>query len=388
MPRQQHVDPVKSLMFKSLTKAKLLKPEEELTLSRKCREAKVNVWGKILSDFHNVAPILSYTTQRMSPQNLKNLDSSSFSTLTRRAGALRHSSTNYRIDQFNQARDEVAVAVSRSDVCLKIGSSMERDLRSGTFHASSGLTATVTTSWGSFVKLRNEFIERNMRLVMSLAKRYRGFNIPYEDLIQEGMFGLQRAIDLFDPERGFKFSTYASWWVRAAVQRFCRDRGRIVRIPVHMQEAFDKYQEALQKSDDMCDAEIAAFMGCSEKKVRSLKTMHKVDCFSLDAQMGDGEKGSYCLGDIMTSESIEFSIADTNLDMKIVQEVLCEIPTRERYILECRFGFHGQEEQTLQEIADQYDMSRERIRQLQVKAIKDLKRRIKRRAESVQAGLR
>ncbi len=387
MSRQQHVDPVKSLMFKSLTRAKLLKPEEELTLSRKCRAAKINVWEEILSDFHNVTTILSYTTQRMSDQNRKKLDDSMFSTLTRRAGALRRSNTNYRIDMFNQARDEVAAAVSARDVCLKIGGSMTRDLRSGAFQGSDGLTAHVTASWDDFVKLRNEFIEKNMRLVMKLAKRYRGFSIPYEDLIQEGMFGLQRAIDLFDPERGFKFSTYASWWVRAAVQRFCRDRGRTVRIPVHMQEAFEKYQDALQKSDDMCDAEIAAFMGCSEKKVHNLKSMHKIDCFSLDAKIGNGDN-TFCLGDTMASDNIEFSIAETNLDMKLVEEVLSEIPNRERYIIECRFGLHGQEEQTLQQIANQFEMSRERIRQLQVKAMRDLRRRIKRRAESVQAGLR
>jgi RNA polymerase primary sigma factor len=389
MSKQQYVDPVKSLMFKTLAKAKLLTPEEEVSLSRKCRAAKVKVWEEILSDFHNVDTILSYATQRMSSLNREKLDDSKLANLRRSTVLLQRSSTKYRVHVFDKARTAAAVEVSKGDVCLQIGASMVKDLEDGVYLVPDGLAGRVSSSWKVFVKLRNEFIERNMRLVMSLAKRYRGFNIPYEDLIQEGMFGLQRAVDLFDPDRGFKFSTYSSWWVRAAIQRFCRDKGKIVRIPVHMQEAFDKYQEILQKSDDVTDRQAAEYLGISEKKVRNLKTMHKHDCFSLDAKVGraDGD-GDFCLGDFMTSDDSVFDLSDTRLDMKIVQEVLWDIPSRERYIIECRFGLNGREEQTLQQIATGYSMSRERIRQLQVKAMNDLKRRIKRRAESVQAGLR
>jgi len=206
MSKQQYVDPVKSLMFKTLAKAKLLTPEEEVSLSRKCRAAKVKVWEEILSDFHNVDTILSYATQRMSSLNREKLDDSKLANLRRSTVLLQRSSTKYRVHVFDKARTAAAVEVSKGDVCLQIGASMVKDLEDGVYLVPDGLAGRVSSSWKVFVKLRNEFIERNMRLVMSLAKRYRGFNIPYEDLIQEGMFGLQRAVDLFDPDRGFKFS--------------------------------------------------------------------------------------------------------------------------------------------------------------------------------------
>ncbi len=383
----QKPDKIKDLMFKSLSKAKLLNPEQELALSRNCRSKKIEVWNSILSepDGYRVRAVFDYARDNMSSKNIGLLDDSMFDTLEQRAAALARSNTNYRYDKWESARSEVAMEISNRDACLQIGSSLLRDMKSGKFESSAEWMGRIQVAWLTFVKLRNEFIEKNMRLVISIGKRYRGFSLPYEDLIQEGMFGLQRAIDLFDPERGFKFSTYSSWWIRAAIQRYCRDKGRVVRIPVHMQEAFEKYVAAKQDVD-MGDIEIAELLGVSDKKVHALKSMQSVDYFSMDAKIGTGS--GICLGDTLPSDGIEFRIADVNLDMEIVTSILEELPNRERYIIECRFGLNGKDEQTLQEIATEYEMSRERIRQLQVKAMAELRRRIKRRAESVQAGLR
>jgi len=372
------------LMFRGLAKAKLLSPDEEIVLARNCRASKISVWREILSEPNRVRFVFDYARERMSSKSTKELDDSMFETLARRASALRRTKSRYRIDMWNQAVDEVSVALADADICLQIGGHLLQDMKDSNIDAPEDWVKRVGSAWKSFVKLRNEFIERNMRLVIMIAKRYRGFNIPYEDLIQEGTFGLQRAIDLFDPDRGFKFSTYSSWWIRAAIQRYCRDKGRVIRIPVHMQEAFEKYLK--ERSEDMDDAAIADVMGISVKKVATLKSMHAIDYFSLDAKASPDS--DFCLGDTMPSDGIEFRIAEVNLDMELVSDVLQELPDRERYIIECRFGLNGHEEQTLQEIATEYDMSRERIRQLQVKAMKDLRRRIERRAESIQAGLR
>ena len=382
-------DKVKDLMFKSLSKAKLLTAEQELDISRSCRAAKIEVWNQIFSkaDVKRVIEILDYAQDNMSIKNRSLLDDSSFEDLVQRTKSLVRSNTNYRYDMWDTVRLRVAAEISNRDVCLQMGAKFLSEMKSAEFDYSHDWISRVQGAWDAFVKLRNEFIEKNMRLVISIGKRYRGFSLPYEDLIQEGMFGLQRAIDLFDPERGFKFSTYSSWWIRAAIQRYCRDKGRVVRIPVHMQEAFEKYVEAKTKhGTDMGDIEIAEALGVSSKKIHALKSMHAVDYFSLDAKIGHDSDA--CLGDTLPSDGAEFKIAEVNLDMELVSSVLKDLPDRERYIIECRFGLNGNEEQTLQEIATQYDMSRERIRQLQVKAMGELRRRIKRRAESVQAGLR
>jgi len=380
-------DPIRSLTIKSLAKVKLLSPKEELILSKKCRASKVGTWRELLGDINLVREIIDYATSRMNNKALEKLDSSGFETLSRRAAALRRTQSNYRTDMWNQARDEVAAAISDCDVCLRIGRQLLLDMKGGKLECSDEWTSQVDASWIQFIRYRNEFIEKNMRLVIMIAKRYRGFQIPFEDLIQEGTFGLERAVDLFDPERGFKFSTYASWWIRASVQRFCRDKGRVVRIPVHMQEAFEKYQTIMEKDDPPPREKIAAVMGISEKKIRTLEGMSHSDCFSLDAKMYGPDDG-FSLGDTLQSEDVEFKLADVNLDMEIVSGILQELPGRERYIIECRFGLNGNQEQTLQEIATEYGMSRERIRQLQAKALDDIRRRIKRRALIVRADLR
>ncbi|MHC4432397.1 MAG: sigma-70 family RNA polymerase sigma factor [Planctomycetota bacterium] len=382
----QPVDPIKDLMFRSLSRAKLLTPEEEITLSQQCRSMKVTVWSELLSDASHAGEVLAYAVDRMSNKSKQGLDDSNFETLCRRAAALRRSNSKYRFDKWDQARQEVAPAVSEQDICLRIGGSLLQDMKDGSFESSPEWIRRVDRSWRRFVRLRNEFIEKNMRLVIMISKRYRGFSIPHEDLIQEGVFGLQRAIDLFDPDRGFKFSTYSSWWIRAAIQRYCRDKGRVVRIPVHMQEAFEKYNDTKRKGGDLDDAAIADAMGISEKKVKVLKGMHHIDYFSLDAKLTPNSEST--LGDMLPADDIEFRLANVSLDMQLVGEVLQELPDRERYIIECRFGLNGREEHTLQEIATEYEMSRERIRQLQVKGMAELRKRIERRAESIQAGLR
>jgi len=378
-------DPVKSLMMRSLAKAKLLTPEEEIELANKCRERKIEVWIQILANLVRTREILEYAKSQMSGKQVRALDDSMFETLSRRSMSFHRKRTSYRRDKWAEARRQVAEALSNSDVCLRIGAGFLRELQGGRFGGDAGWAKRIDTAWRMFTRSRNEFIEKNMRLVVMLAKRYRGFNIPFEDLIQEGSFGLQRAVDLFEPERGFKFSTYSSWWIRASIQRYCRDKGRVVRVPVHMQEALEKYHAVRSENENMGDDEVAARMNMSVKKVRVLKSMNHVDYFSLDAKLGEGSES--CLGDLIPAEDTDFRIANAALDMEIVNTVLRELPQRERYIIECRFGLNG-EERTLQDIATEYDMSRERVRQLQVKAMNSLRKRIEHHAEGVQAGLR
>jgi len=374
------------LMFKGLAKAKLLTPEEVVEISNACREAKLEVWRSLLSDTANAEMILATAVHRMTKKSVKELDRSSFSEFLGSARSLERSKTSYRVTRFSKSCDKVVAAVSGADVCLRVGGSLIRDMNSGAIPSSSEIVERAYINWKRFVRLRNEFIEKNMRLVIKVAKPYRVFNIPYEDLIQEGTFGLQRAIDLFDPSRGFRFSTYACWWIRAAITRYCKDRARVVRIPVHMQEAYDKFVEIKDGDDTLDDDAIAERMGISTRKLRTLQSMQRVDYFSIDAKLGPSDEST--LGNILPAHTNEFQIANINLDMKIVSEVLRDLPPRERHIIECRFGLAGKEERTLQEIANEYDLSRERIRQIQNRAMNSIRSRIERRQIGIQAGLR
>jgi RNA polymerase primary sigma factor len=222
-------------------------------------------------------------------------------------------------------------------------------------------------------KARTRLVEKNLRLVVSVAKKYRGYGVPFEDLIQEGNIGLMKAVDKYDPDRGWRFSTYATWWVRQAVGRAVSDKGRTIRLPVHMGEKMRKMARtynglSAELGREPTDEEVAGRLGWTAEKVREIKSAMP-DAASLDKPLGSGEDASELGSLVEDRASSEVSEAVVH-DMEVgwLGEAISRLPERHRHVLVKRYGLDDEETATLAQLADELKVSKERIRQLQREA--------------------
>lgn len=342
-------------------KTKAMTPDEERELARNICRSKLEVWESVLENPLQIEANLDTILEIAASKRLKPINDECLTKLAVAARRFKRRSLPVNMHGVNRARPEVARAMVECDPCMEIAAA---------FYARFG---QASPAWKRYLGYKNRFIERNIGLVYLLTNKLVNPVIAKEDLFQEGVLGLERAVGKFEVERGFKFSTYASWWIRAFVYRYCRDHSRTVRLPINVQEKLERYNSALAKLYQT--GEHADLPAIAKKAGITLGSLERVRGLDVGQALST-DSGSYKgrrFEDVAADPKDMIASLENEYDLAHVREILLSLPERQRLIMHERFGFDGSGGRTLQEIANDRSLTRERVRQIQENALKNMR---------------
>jgi RNA polymerase primary sigma factor len=386
-----------SMYFREMAALDVLRPEEEFTQARKIEELEIAVWEQLLS----YPPIIDHVIKVV--ETCMDNSLKEFGSIRRASTDARKASTKATQDRLTKVARQCAEKLRTIDTdklyLEAVMTELGRIERGSPVRAvSSRLTfSTKSRVFGLYLgrvrgadraaaSARNDFVKANLRLVVSIARRFNHGRMALADLIQEGNIGLMKAVERYDYRRGFRFSTYASWWIRHAISRALADKGREVRLPVHMIDAHHRLSKAKRElttkfGRQPSNEELAEATQMPADKIERMRTYLTDQSFSLDRPVNDEDGRSFV--DFLHDPSSDDDSMTEKLSLKrLAGEVRCamrELKPIEAEILKQRFGLGDDNDLTLKEIGEKYNLSRERIRQLQEQALSKVRRSLERK---------
>jgi RNA polymerase primary sigma factor len=383
------------MYFRDMAELDVLRPEQEFETARKIEEQELDLWKTILG-FASGAAWISDAIEKGAGETLADITAYRLVAESRKKASVpERARFEKELQQLSERLRTVDIDRIFADAAVAAVNRLVHAVASG--EDVSGVPFSTSTKafreYGKSVsekairlKLsKNEFVKANLRLVVSIARRFNHGRLPLADLIQEGNIGLMKAVERYDYRRGFRFSTYASWWIRHAISRALADKGRAVRLPVHMIDAYHRIAKSQRELQSKLDRpptteEIAAATGIELEKLEKMKTFLAETPVSLDRPLADGDGRR--LIDVLVDPEAEpnvpeqMAMSETQSEMLKLLEGLRPI---EADILRKRFGLETDKERTLKEIGDEYRLSRERVRQLQEQALGKMRRAMAKR---------
>jgi len=395
-PKSDEPQSFLAMYFRDMAELSVLKPEQEFETARHIEELELDLWHALLG-YAPWAGHLVVTVEAAMGSTLP--DFKTFRALSERvarkgAGVEKKKLTKLFDSLASQIKeldiDRVFVDAALTELQRLSGAArMKRPIEGLAFNTETKsfheFAATITKKSGVVKRAKNEFVKANLRLVVSIARRFNHGRLPLPDLIQEGNIGLMKAVERYDYRRGFRFSTYASWWIRHAISRALADKGRAVRLPVHMIDAYHRIAKSERELQSKLERpatteEIASVTGIEAEKLEKMRTFLADNPVSLDRSLSedDGRR----LIDVLVDPNEGPSPPEQMMSSETQQEMLkllSVLKPIEADILRKRFGLINDHERTLKEIGDEYRLSRERVRQLQEQALGKMRKAMAKR---------